>query len=268
MSDENNRPPEVVTPATPVLDDLRRFTAARVGLGRAGSGLPTAAHLKFTLDHARARDAVWSAMDARGLAGEIANRGYPVAVVASEAGDRATYVRRPDLGRTLAPANGALLRAKLGAARIVAVIADGLSAAAVGANALPTLDAVAARLEAYGLALDAVVVAEQGRVAIGDPIGAALEAELVIVLIGERPGLSAADSLGCYITYRPADGTPDSARNCVSNIRPGGLAPKDAAFKIAWLAREALARGLTGIDLKEDSAAELETGPAALLIEG
>ncbi|MFZ2872842.1 ethanolamine ammonia-lyase light chain EutC, partial [Zavarzinia sp.] len=173
-----------------------------------------------------------------------------------------------DLGRALAPANAALLRSKLGAARIVAVIADGLSAAAVSANALPTLDAIAARLEAYGLAVDAVVIAEQGRVAIGDPIGAALEAELVIVLIGERPGLSAADSLGCYITFRPAEGTPDSARNCVSNIRPGGLEPRDAAFKIAWLTREALSRGLTGIDLKEDSAAELETGPAAPLIEG
>lgn len=266
MSDD--KLPDVITPPTPVLDSLRRFTAARVALGRAGSGLPTAAHLKFTLDHARARDAVWSAIDARGLAGEIGNRGLPVAIVGSEAGDRATYVRRPDLGRRLSAANCDLLRAKLGTARVVVVIADGLSAAAVTANALPTLDALEKRLEAWGIAVDAAVIAEQGRVAIGDPIGAALEAEMVIMLIGERPGLSAADSLGCYITWKPRDGMADSARNCVSNIRPGGLEPKDAAFKIAWLVREALKRGLTGIDLKEESAAELEAGSAAPLIEG
>ncbi|PWR19693.1 ethanolamine ammonia-lyase subunit EutC [Zavarzinia compransoris] len=255
-------------PAPASLADLRRHTAARVALGRAGNALPTAAHLQFTLDHAKARDAVWSAIDGTRLIEALRARGLKAAGTASRAGDRATYVRRPDLGRQLPAETAAGLRTSLGPARIVLVIADGLSAAAVEANALALVDALAPRLAAEGHGIDAAVVVEQGRVAIGDPIGAALGADLVIMLIGERPGLSAADSLGCYLTFRPVAGMPDSGRNCVSNIRPEGLPPANAAFKIAWLAREALRRELTGIDLKEESAAELAARPAAALIEG
>lgn len=254
---------DALVPASPTLAGLRRHTAARVALGRAGSALPTAAHLKFTLDHARARDAVWSAIDKGRLLAELAARGFRTAIAASLAGDRATYVRRPDLGRRIAPEQGEELARTLGPCRVVVVVADGLSAAAVDANVLPALDALAPRLVQDGNPIDAVVVVEQGRVAVGDPIGAALKAELVIVLIGERPGLTSADSLGCYITYRPREGLADSARNCISNIRPDGLPPADAAFKIAWLAREALRRELSGIDLKEESGAELEAAARA-----
>jgi ethanolamine ammonia-lyase small subunit len=252
--------PAAIIPATPSLEYLRRFTAARVALGRAGAGLPTKAHLQFTLDHARARDAVWSAVDMPTLEAALRERGLATARVRSQAGDRATYVRRPDLGRALAPDDLVGLKA-LGTARIAIVIADGLSAAAIEANALAVVDALRS-----SLVIDAVVLAEQGRVAIGDPIGAALGADLVIVLIGERPGLSAADSLGCYITYKPAPGTPDSKRNCVSNIRQGGLEIADAAYKIAWLAREALQRELTGIELKEESGAALEAESRAAIL--
>lgn len=255
-------------PAPESLAGLRRHTAARVALGRAGNALPTAAHLKFTLDHARARDAVWSALDLGALGSRLAALGFRTARTASLAGDRATYVRRPDLGRQLGPAEAGALAEALGPCRVVVVVADGLSAAAVEANALPLIGELAPRLAADGHGIDAVVLVEQGRVAIGDPIGAALKADLTIMLIGERPGLSAADSLGCYLTFRPAEGLQDSARNCISNIRPEGLPPAQAAFKIAWLAREALRRELTGIDLKEESAAELASSPAAPLIEG
>lgn len=255
-------------PAPESLAGLRRHTAARVALGRAGNGLPTAAHLKFTLDHARARDAVWSALDLETLDAGLLARGFRTARCASLAGDRATYVRRPDLGRQIAPAAAEALAGRLGPCRVVVVVADGLSAAAVEANALPLIDELAPRLAADGHTIDGVVLVEQGRVAIGDPIGAALKADLTIMLIGERPGLSAADSLGCYLTFRPLEGLQDSARNCISNIRPEGLPPAQAAFKIAWLAREALRRELTGIDLKEESAAELVPSPAAALIEG
>lgn len=258
MSDE--KLPAAIIPATPSLEQLRRFTAARVALGRAGAGLPTKAHLQFTLDHARARDAVWSAIDIAALESGLRERGLPVATVKSRAEDRATYVRRPDLGRELSPDSLPAL-AVLGRPRVVVVIADGLSAAAVAANALPLVDALRTRIT-----IDAVVIAEQGRVAIGDPIGEALGADLTLMLIGERPGLSAADSLGCYLTWKPVTGTPDSRRNCVSNIRPDGLEIADGAFKIAWLVREALKRELTGIDLKEESAAEL-AAPSTRVIQ-
>ncbi|MCF4164161.1 ethanolamine ammonia-lyase subunit EutC [Zavarzinia compransoris] len=262
MSDDKPALPALV-PASDSLSNLRHYTAARVALGRAGNALPTAAHLKFTLDHARARDAVWSAVDGGRLRTALEARGFRVATVHSLAEDRATYVRRPDLGRRIAPEAAAALADALGPCRLVVVVADGLSAAAVEANVLPTLDALAPRLAADGNAVDAVVVVEQGRVAVGDPIGAVLKADLAIVLIGERPGLTSADSLGCYLTFRPREGLADSARNCVSNIRPDGLAPADAAYKIAWLAREALRREISGIDLKEESAAELTAAKRA-----
>ncbi len=260
---ENKLPAPLTPPSAPVAE-LRRFTAARVALGRAGSGLPTAAHLRFTLDHARARDAVWSAVDRAALIEGLSARGLAVDGVASQAGDRATYVRRPDLGRMLAPEDAKRLATRP-AARIVLVVADGLSAAAVDANALAVVDALVPLLAEHDLAIDHAVVVDQGRVAIGDPIGEALAADLVIVLIGERPGLSAADSLGCYLTFRARPGMLDSGRNCVSNIRDGGLPPREAAFKIAWLAREALRREISGIDLKEESAAELAARTAESL---
>ncbi|WGF87552.1 ethanolamine ammonia-lyase subunit EutC [Marinivivus vitaminiproducens] len=258
-----------LVPALPLAQRLRRFTDARVALGRAGSGLPTEAHLRFMLDHARARDAVLSALDLDAVTAGIERLGLEVIRVRSEAADRASYLRRPDLGRRLLAEDRAKLAPHAGSERIALVVADGLSATAVAQNTAPLLDALRARLGRTGLSIGRAVLVEQGRVAIGDPIGEALGAELAIVLLGERPGLSAADSLGCYITYEPRPGTPDSRRNCISNIRPGGHGYEQAAGKIAWLAAEALTRKLTGVQLKEAAPGVLdnEDTPAPILPE-
>jgi ethanolamine ammonia-lyase small subunit len=224
---------------------LRQFTRARIGLGRAGDGLPTRALLDFQMAHALARDAVHGLVDWRKLEKELA----PLATidVTSKAGERATYLRRPDLGRLLA--DGEAERLPQGPVDIVMIIGDGLSAAACDAHAAAVVKALAPRLN--GLTLGPIVLAHGARVALSDPIGAAMGARLAVMLIGERPGLSSADSLGAYLTFAPAPGRRDSERNCLSNIHAHGLAPTDAAAKIAWLAREALRIGLTGVGLKE-----------------
>lgn len=244
--------PAVVTESPVARDSLREFTQARVALGRAGSSLTTRAHLDFVGDHARARDAVWSAVDFAALASGLALLGLAATKLHSAAADRATYLRRPDLGRLLDDESAAKLSEStvMPARRVALVVADGLSAEAVQTNALPVIGALLPHLEAASLAPTAIALVEQGRVAVGDPIGEALGAELVVVLIGERPGLSAADSLGCYITWSPRPGTPDSRRNCISNIRTGGLAPAAAAEKIARLVDAALREQHTGVALK------------------
>lgn len=223
---------------------LRAATPARIGLGRSGQGLPTPAMLAFQLAHARAVDAVGAALDVDRLRAAIA---MPTLVVDSAAPDRTTYLLDPGLGRRLAPAT---LPLPAGGQDIALVVADGLSATAVEAHAAALVNAIAAGLPDWSFA--PVVIVRQGRVAIGDPIGAALGARAVVVIIGERPGLSASDSLGAYITWEPHPGRQDSERNCVSNIRsPGGLPPERAAAKIIWLLREAKRLGLTGVGLKD-----------------
>jgi ethanolamine ammonia-lyase small subunit len=237
---------------------LRDLTMARVALGRAGPALPTREVLALALDHARARDAVRLPFDADGVAAEIEALGLSALIVASQAGDRATYLRRPDLGRRLETASRQRLAGSATAPGGVAVVvADGLSSAAVHVHAGPLLAELAPRLQAVGAALTPVVVAHQARVALGDEIGEALGAALVIVLIGERPGLSSPDSLGAYLTFAPRVGRTDAERNCVSNIRPAGLSSADAAHKIAWLAAEMLRRGYSGVRLKDESAPPL-----------
>ncbi len=230
-------------PARDPFARLRASTPARIGLGRAGQGLPTAPMLALQLAHARARDAVQASLDVDGLGAALC---LPSIVVDSAAPDRGTYLRRPDLGRRLA--SGAAGLAACGADLSI-VIADGLSALAANSHAAPLVEALLARLQGWSVA--PVVLVRQGRVAIGDEIGAALGAAAVVVLIGERPGLSAADSLGAYLTWNPRPGRLDSERNCVSNIRPEGLAPERAADKIAWLLGEARVLGLTGVRLKD-----------------
>lgn len=238
-------------PAAPAWAALRRLTQARVALGRAGNGLPTAAHLAFQQDHARARDAVWSALDPAALAPALALLGLPVLHAASQAPDRRTYLLRPDLGRRLAEADRARLGAAAAPGSLAFVVADGLSASGVQSIAPALLAAALPRLRAAGVPLGPVVIATQGRVALGDEIGAALGAAMVAVLIGERPGLSAPESLGLYITLGPRPGRTDAERNCVSNIRPGGLAPEAAAATFAWLVGEARRIGATGVVLKD-----------------
>ena len=227
---------------------LRAVTQARIALGRAGQALPTAALLDFQLAHARARDAVGAAFDTKGLSAAIGGR--DLIEVASRAVDHATYLQRPDLGRRLAEADASKLATS--GDKVAFIVGDGLSASAVQAHAAPLLLALFDRLPGWRIA--PVVLARHARVALGDEIGALLGVDLVVMLIGERPGLSAPDSLGAYITWQPRPGRLDSERNCVSNIRPPhGLGYAQAADSIAWLMMEARTRRLTGVGLKDES---------------
>jgi ethanolamine ammonia-lyase small subunit len=222
--------------------DLRSFTPARVGIGRTGHSLPTGELLRFQLDHARARDAVYQELDPAAIPVEHV-------LVRSAAPDRATYLRRPDLGRRLAePSRALLVRGDYDAAL---VIADGLSAAAVHHHAAGLLAELVPRLAGWRLA--PLTVALQGRVAIGDEIGESLGARLVVMLIGERPGLSSPDSLGIYLTWAPRRGRTDAERNCISNIRTEGISYGAAARKLLFLMSEARIRELSGVRLKEDA---------------
>ncbi|HMM88193.1 ethanolamine ammonia-lyase subunit EutC [Bradyrhizobium sp.] len=248
------------TPAPPSrpLEALRELTPARVGLGRSGPGMPTEALLAFTLDHARARDAVHAAFDAKHLVDGLAGLGFEVSAVSSQARDRRDYLRRPDLGRMLdSDSRRALETRGGGASEIVIVIGDGLSPAAVNVHALELVRHLAPRLAEAGIQPRHVVVASGARVALGDEIGAVLGARMVVMLIGERPGLSAPDSLGAYLTFAPRIGLTDEKRNCVSNVHGAGLSYDDAAFKIAWLVREGVVRAVTGVALKDESGTAL-----------
>jgi len=222
--------------------DLRQFTPARVALGRSGHSLPTAELLRFQLDHARARDAVYRELDAASL-------GVPHTLLRSAAPDRRTYLQRPDLGRRLS----ADARLEKGDYDAAIVIADGLSAPAVQRHAVPLLEALLARLAAEEWRLAPLTVVLQGRVAIGDEIGERLGARQAVVLIGERPGLTSADSLGIYLTWDPRRGRTDAERNCISNVRTEGISYAEAAHKLHFLMREARVRKLSGVALKEEA---------------
>lgn len=227
---------------------LRSRTPARVALGHVGAGLPTAALLDFQLDHARARDAVHEALDEARLAADLAPA--PILRVHSQARDRGSYLQRPDLGRHLAPECAAMLPA--GPFDVVFILGDGLSARAVQTHGAPTLRALLRALPDWNCA--PLIIAAQARVALGDDIGARLNASVAVMLIGERPGLSAPDSLGIYLTWKPAPGRRDHERNCISNIRPPqGLPYEEAASRAAWLMRAARRAGASGVSLKDDS---------------
>jgi ethanolamine ammonia-lyase small subunit len=232
---------------------LRRLTAARIGLKRSGSSLATAPLLDFRLAHARARDAVHETLDEPQLTRALEELGLPVLAVASAAPDRQTYLMRPDLGRRLGAGAAAMLAVHGGGYDVAFVIADGLSALAVARHAAPVLARAVPALKAEGWRIAPFVLVRQGRVAIGDAIANALNAQCVAIFIGERPGLSAPDSLGVYLTWQPGTTTNDAERNCISNIRPEGIDYDSAAFKVAHLLRAMRARRLSGIALKDDS---------------
>ncbi|CAM2185300.1 Ethanolamine ammonia-lyase small subunit [Paraburkholderia sacchari] len=251
---------------------LKAFTNARIALGRAGNGLPTAPLLAFNLSHAQARDAVHQPLDAEALLRELEEAGFTALAAQSAAPDRDHYLRRPDLGRRLSDESRAALGDAGRANRegneskagpdIVFVVGDGLSAFAAAKQALPLLQAVRERLNAdaaagHGWRVGPVVVARQARVALGDEIGELLGAKLVAMLIGERPGLSSPDSLGVYLTWAPKVGCHDAMRNCISNVRPEGLPYDGAAHKLHYLLTHARRLGLTGVGLKDDSDALL-----------
>ncbi|MBR0796004.1 ethanolamine ammonia-lyase subunit EutC [Bradyrhizobium jicamae] len=233
------------------LASLRRFTPARIALGRSGSGQLTATSLRFLLDHARARDTVHATLDFDSIGRSLRASGWSIVAVRSAAADRAEYLRRPDLGRRLSRTGRLAIDCQQRGADIAIVAADGLSASAIEINLLPLLDHLRRLLSVQGRTIGPLVLVEQGRVAIGDEIGELLDARLVVVLIGERPGLSAADSLGAYMTWQPRIGTMDSSRNCISNIRPAGLSAEDAAAQIVGTIELAFRHAVTGVQLND-----------------
>ncbi|MBS0235644.1 MAG: ethanolamine ammonia-lyase subunit EutC [Proteobacteria bacterium] len=237
--------------------NLKQFTDARIGLGRSGSAMPTHEVLNFALSHAMARDAVTTPIDWTRIENGLADLGLSTMRVASAASDRSEYLRRPNLGRKLSDhSREALMRAaEMEAQRpdLVVLVGDGLSSTAVTANIVPYLTAFLPYAAKSGWKLSPVLLAADARVALGDEAGEILGGKAVLVLIGERPGLSSPDSLGVYLTFAPRVGLKDADRNCISNVRQRGLSYEEGAFKTAWLLREAFKRGLTGVNLKDES---------------
>lgn len=246
----------------PVTEDpwrvLRRFTDARIALGRSGISLPTRPHLEFQLAHAQARDAVHLSLDVDAVEQGLAAHGLRAIRLHSAARDRNEYLQRPDLGRSL----DAWSTSRIAACRpnpatsfdLAFVVADGLSATAIHHHAVNFLDTLISSLADTSWSIGPVAIVEQGRVAIGDEIAVALGARMLVVLIGERPGLSSPDSMGVYFTYAPRIGCTDAERNCISNIRKEGLPYAKAAHTLVYLMSEASRRGVSGVSLKDDAA--------------
>ncbi len=232
---------------------LRAFTAARIGLGRSGPGIATADHLAFRAAHAMARDAVHAGLDLAALETVLTPLDLPVLRVESRCPDQESYLTRPDLGRRLDDASATLLQALAPSEVIAVLVAGGLSALARASHAAPLLGILAPALARSGRRVGPICIAPRGRVALGDEIGAILGARLILVLNGERTGLTSPDSLGAYVTVAPRLGRTDADRNCVSNIRPEGMALAEAARRIGWLIDQAMVRGVSGVTLKDDS---------------
>lgn len=245
------------------LAELTKLTPARIALGRSGASLPTREVLRFGMAHAQARDAVHAPFDAEDVSSRLAALSVEVVQVDSAARSREEYLRRPDLGRRLSSESREALMVRRDDFDLAIIVADGLSSTAVHQNAVPLLAVLLPPLARQGLRLAPIVVGREARVALGDEIGEALGARAVAVLIGERPGLSSPDSLGAYLTFAPRTGLTDANRNCISNIRPGGLGYEQAAFKLSWLIAEAFRRSLTGVGLKDESELALEADAAA-----
>lgn len=254
-------------PKSPVIANpwaaLRQFTDARIALGRAGVSLPTAAHLEFQLVHAKARDAVHLALDGPQLAQTLDAVMEDQSTLHSAATDRTAYLQRPDLGRRLDAASRKVLttlktQAAPPSARpydLALVVVDGLSAFAIEQNAAPFLSILRRRIGAENWSIAPICLVQQGRVAVGDEVAELLGAKAVVVLIGERPGLSSPDSMGLYLTWMPRVGLLDASRNCISNVRPAGLRYEEAAYKLHHLLSESRRRQLSGVDLKDETGA-------------
>ena len=248
------KPP--IDPQNPWLE-LRRLTPARIALGRTGTSLPTSAQLDFQFAHAQARDAVHLPFDHAGLSAQLSERGRESLLLHSAAADRNSYLQRPDLGRKLSDDSAQSLRdyaaANPGGVDLAIVVADGLSALAVHRHTLPFLTRLEEQMSGDDWSIAPVVLVEQGRVAVGDEIGQLLGAKMLVMLIGERPGLSSPDSLGLYFTYNPKIGLTDAYRNCISNVRLEGLSYGMAAHRLLYLMREACRRQLSGVNLKDEA---------------
>lgn len=234
-------------------ESLKEFTAARIALGRAGDSIPMRESLEFKLAHAHARDAVYSALNSDMLNNELRLLNIPAYQLHSCAATRQIYLQRPDLGRLLDDASTQLINENIIPYDICIVLADGLSANAINNNAIELIKALLPLFKEMKYILSPVCLVEQARVAIADPIAYGLQAKLSIILIGERPGLSSADSIGAYLTYNPKPGLTDESRNCISNIRHGGMPINLAAEKIFYLVQEAFKRKLSGVELKDNA---------------
>lgn len=230
--------------------DIAALTDARLTVSGHGQAMSTSRTLEFALDHARAREAVMSELDIAAVSRALAASGLRCQTVTSAAGTRATYIRRPDLGRSLPPEAATDLTSET-PVDVALVLGDGLSAVAVALNGAAFVTALAAALAAEGLSTGPVILARQARVALGDAIARAQGARCVVMALGERPGLSAADSLGVYITHAPGAATPDSARNCISNIRAAGLSIDEAVAQTLSLIRAMRQSGLSGVALNQ-----------------
>jgi ethanolamine ammonia-lyase small subunit len=242
---------------------LRAFTPARIALGRAGTSLPTAPHLAFQLAHARARNAVHHELDEAALAAKLRSKGFEVLTLKSQAENRPQYLQRPDKGRRLDNASLAAVASEPrpdGAFDLAIVIGDGLSALAIEENALPFIDTLMPLIKKTKWRLAPLSIVKEARVAVGDEVGELLGAKIVVIMIGERPGLSSPDSMGIYMTHAPRVGMTDESRNCISNVRPEGLSYKEACHKLMYLLSEAEKRGISGVNLKDES----ETLPTAI----
>ncbi len=238
------------------LSPWRAFTTARIALGRAGASLTTRDRLAFQLDLARARDAVYAPFDPASLADELSSLPLPSMILSTKAPDRRTYLQRPELGRSLSEPSREKLAGLPGkpAWDLVILLSDGLSPLALQRQAQPVLSDLLPSLLAAGWQIAPLVILANARVAVQDEVGGLLNATLSLILLGERPGLGSPDSLGAYFTYHPRPGKTDADRNCLSNIRPAGLAPSLAAAKLRQLLAEARQRQLSGVQLKDEPA--------------
>ncbi len=236
---------------------LSAFTQARIGLGHAGVSLPTNAQLQFNVDHALARDAVNTPLDIKKITQDLQAKSIPSICLQSAAASREQYLQRPDFGRRLNEGSKAELSyyAEKHSEQIdvALVLVDGLSSIAVQRHGVELLESLSFGLNERNLTCSPTIVVQQGRVAIGDEIGESLKARSVVLIVGERPGLSSPDSLGIYYTYAPTQGLNDAGRNCISNIRPAGLTAREATSKTLWLIEQSFTRKLSGVDLKDTS---------------
>lgn len=232
-------------------NDFRAVTAARIALGRAGASLPTRELLDFGVAHAQARDAVLQALDSASLAEQFQTAGLATICVETAAKTRDEYLRRPDLGRRLSKASRACLHERTAPCDLAVTVSDGLSARALE-HAPAVIIPLVTTLRERGWTIGPVIIARHGRVALQDEIGELLQARLSLMVLGERPGLGAADSLGAYIVYAPRTGRTDADRNCVSNIRPPGLPPEAAVATLLYLLTAARERRLSGVGLKDE----------------
>ncbi|HEV8605351.1 MAG TPA: ethanolamine ammonia-lyase subunit EutC [Tepidisphaeraceae bacterium] len=249
---------------------LRKYTPARIAIGRAGGSLPTGEVLDFAWAHAEARDAVKMELDVEKLAGAIEELGVKCHRLESAAGDRESYVRRPDLGRRLSDESRRVLEGlnpPTASCDVAIIVADGLSAMAAQGQAVRVLEGLLPMLASSKIGVGPVCVVRNGRVAIEDEIGEMLGAKAAVILLGERPGLGTADSLGAYLVFGPKVGRTDAERNCVSNIREAGMRAEVAAETIGYLLGEALRRRISGVGLKDERVRRIDQSVDAKLAQ-